>query len=204
MVLYDGRTLLERTVISSLFDLRDSTIPYTYALTNWAWRNRFVPFLENRLGFSTDSLVASDFSEPASPASKVDPERLYEMLRNSLRSFVATAHAWGVTPVLMTQFNRISEQTDNGASMRRVTNNILPWREYVAMYLRFNDIIREVAADENVMLIDLDARVPRVADYMYDEVHLTVEGSILVSEIVATALEPAMRTPRGARPGLRP
>ena len=47
-----------------------------------------------------------------------------------------------------------------------------------------NNIVREVAEKENVLLIDLDASVPKSKDWLYDMVHLHGAGSEGVAEII--------------------
>ena len=52
-----------------------------------------------------------------------------------------------------------------------------------------NDIVREVATTENVMLVDLDEIVPKSNDWLYDMVHLHGKGSEKVATIIFKHLE---------------
>ena len=88
-----------------------------------------------------------------------------------------------VQPVLMTQFNRIELDDDEIRGQHSVD-----WPGMVARYKRFNDVIREVAAADDVPLIDLDRRVPKTSRYIYDAVHVNEEGSQLVAGIIAEEL----------------
>jgi len=56
----------------------------------------------------------------------------------------------------------------------------------------FNHTIREVAAANNVLVIDLDRKVPKEKGLMYDIVHFNDDGSKYVSDIIATKLYPAV------------
>jgi lysophospholipase L1-like esterase len=55
-------------------------------------------------------------------------------------------------------------------------------------YERYNDRLRRVAREEDLLLIDLAAIVPRRAEYFVDAVHLNDEGHALVGETIAREL----------------
>lgn len=119
----------------------------------------------------------------------------FEEFRNNLRSFIALCQANGIRPVLMTQFNRVTEE-------EFAANPIFsPYREkleqsettvaaFCDSYKKMNDVVREVAAEKEVLLIDLDAKIPRSAALMYDMVHLNGEGAKVVAEVIFDALLP--------------
>lgn len=116
----------------------------------------------------------------------IDPLKIKSEFRNTLISFVELCRIWNVEPVLMTQFNRINENEPlfelaykNDKSDRRMPRN-----KFVELYHDFNEIIRTVAKDRNVLFIDLAKRVPGVSKYIYDTVHLNDTGSILVGNIL--------------------
>jgi hypothetical protein len=109
--------------------------------------------------------------------------------RSALNTFVSVARAWGITPVLMTQPNRIRQ---NDAYFLRwasqlETRGIEP-EEFIAVYDKFNDTIKEVAEDTGAYLIDLAILVPPTSEFMYDQVHYTGAGSELVGKEVSQAL----------------
>lgn len=87
--------------------------------------------------------------------------------RANLRSFVALAKIRGITPVLMTQANRV---------------------EGDKLYHQFNVIIRQVAMEEAVLLIDLAEKIPSTTEYLYDSYHFTEKGSKLAAGLITEAL----------------
>lgn len=117
--------------------------------------------------------------------------------KNSLKRFVSIVKASGSTPVLMTQMNRLESSPPD--FQKADLNNALvlygtSYREYRALYNDFNAIIRSVARENRIPLIDLASEIPQSNKYIYDVVHLNVAGSVKASEIVARALRPLLRT----------
>ena len=147
--------------------------------------------------------LLSSFVKVASPQQplefgweKLQPvgKRAFDEYRSNLRSFVALCRADGIRPVLMTQFNRVLER-------EFLENPIFrPYEEKLGLsatsvaafcdsYKKMNAVVREVAAEEGVLLIDLDVAVPKSPEWLYDMVHLHGAGSRLVGEKVFRDLE---------------
>ena len=80
--------------------------------------------------------------------------------KSSITSFVRTAKAWGIEPVLMTQFNRLKVEDEFIRKVYEKYNKQgLSYVEFVTAYSEFNQIIRDVSREEGVFLIDLDKEV---------------------------------------------
>ncbi|MFO1247320.1 MAG: hypothetical protein U1E93_03650 [Alphaproteobacteria bacterium] len=112
--------------------------------------------------------------------------------RSAVEAEVALARAWHVEPVLMTQFNRmevgdrfIRALYERGNGLHR---SGFSWPDYVALYKDMNNIVRDVAARQDVLLIDLDRTLPKTRDYIVDPVHVTDRGSQLVATRVTEAI----------------
>ena len=89
----------------------------------------------------------------------------------------------------MTQFNRIENNDLIYKETARTFNfNDKETDLYRKEYIEFNKIIKELAINENIAIIDLNYLVPKNEKYMYDLVHLNDKGSILVSEIIVDFL----------------
>lgn len=119
-----------------------------------------------------------------------EQELLFE---RNLRTFVAICRANAIRPVLMTQFNRISEDEfynnpKNKPYLEKISNSATTVEDFCKNYHRFNDIIREVANSENVLLIDLAKDIPSTKAYLYDYVHLHNKGSRLAADLIFKAL----------------
>lgn len=106
----------------------------------------------------------------------------------NLRTFVAICRAHDIEPVLMTQPNRITAEPN--AVFRQAIHNTfqIEYADYRDLYLRFNETVRAVADEQDVVLIDLAADIPQSEQYIYDWVHLNTVGSELVAEKIATAV----------------
>ncbi len=87
----------------------------------------------------------------------------------NLKSFVALTKLRGITPILMTQANRVEDDP---------------------LYHVFNQLIRDVCEQESVLLVDLAKLIPSTTDYIYDSYHYTQGGSVLAAKIIAEKLEP--------------
>ena len=61
--------------------------------------------------------------------------------------------------------------------------------EFVELYKKANLLISEVSFKNNIEFIDLNNLVPKTPEYIYDMIHLTDKGSLLVSEIISNYLK---------------
>lgn len=117
-----------------------------------------------------------------------------EQFRQNLLSFIALCRSASIEPVLMTQFNRINEyEFAHNPIFKPYTDKLnksaVDVNEFCNGYRRFNDIIREVAALEGILLIDLANLIPQDKTYLYDMIHLNNQGSKLVSNLIVEQLE---------------
>ncbi len=124
----------------------------------------------------------------------VDSTRITAEFRSALVSFVEISRTWGITPVLMTQENRITDVPEAETVFRELQNNLirkgLDHATYQRLYTRMNEVVREVARNYDVPLIDLDRGIPREAAYMYDLIHFTQAGSERAAALISDALVP--------------
>jgi len=127
------------------------------------------------------SIVRSALSAPLSqpPPLSDEQRRAYEM---RVRAFAGVARAFSITPVLMTQ------------PLAGFKNNLTPQWSDGSEQDRFNAIVRRIAADERIDLIDLAGyvrdQVPqsREPEIFYDGMHVTDAGSRLYAAAVSTEL----------------
>jgi lysophospholipase L1-like esterase len=117
-------------------------------------------------------------------------EPQFAAFRKNLRSFVALCRAHGIQPVLMTQFNRMTEDEFDTNPIylpykKRLEESLTSVGAFCESYRKMNEIVREVAKEAGVVLIDLDEEIPKSADLMYDMVHLRAAGSRRVAEVVS-------------------
>jgi len=112
-----------------------------------------------------------------------------EQFRSSITSFVRLSRAWNIEPILMTQGNRIDPSLEYFQKwyLRYQRGEMSP-KEFSDLYKRNNEILREIALQENVDLIDLDLLIPKSNEFLYDTIHLNEAGSILMADIVSNRL----------------
>lgn len=112
-------------------------------------------------------------------------KRIQKEYRRILTLFVSITKGAGAMPVLMTQANIIINNPDYEIKKGDADFN----QAYRKLYNDFQNITRQVARENNVLLIDLAREVPGNSTNLYDAVHLTNEGSKLVSQIIAEKLQ---------------
>lgn len=115
-----------------------------------------------------------------------DPQQSEKMIKDfkqNLKIFVNIAKAKKITPVLMTQANRIESDPDFTNERGKEASKL-----YQQQYIKFNQSIRDVAKQENVLMIDLAKLIPADEKYIYDVVHFNQAGSELVANEISKSL----------------
>lgn len=123
----------------------------------------------------------------------VDAAHILAEFKMNLNTFINICRARHITPVLMTQFNRYKANPDPKvikAMQGFESDSKIPMREFMELYARFNDAIREVGKANGVLVIDLAALIPQDKQYMYDVVHLNTRGSQLAAQLISQRLQP--------------
>lgn len=126
---------------------------------------------------------------------KLSNDKILSMFRTNLTMFIDISNANNITPVLMTQASRFTEKPDD-VVMRNLQNldaMDLTYSEYRALFVAMNEVIRTVAMEKSVLLIDLEKEVPQTNEFMADPVHFTNHGSELVAKIISDKLEPLVK-----------
>jgi lysophospholipase L1-like esterase len=111
--------------------------------------------------------------------------------RSRLREIVRVARDHDITAIFVTQPALFGDATDPATGVNLATvqvngrgNGHLEWR----LLEEVNDVTRDVARDNRLLLIDLARQLPKDSRYFYDFLHFTNEGSRAVGRIVAAAL----------------
>lgn len=153
--------------------------------------------IKNVIGHKAAPTTQDDeFAGSRAPATNLSPKDVSGKFRKNLELFVFLCKQHDITPVLMTQFNRFTPEL--APNLRQQMQPVydswdISYEQYLANYNAMNDTTRQVAKEHNLLLIDLDRMVPKTKDYMYDVVHLSDNGSRLVADLIAKALEPTLR-----------
>ncbi|MEM9379623.1 MAG: SGNH/GDSL hydrolase family protein [Planctomycetota bacterium] len=166
------------------------------SVTYLVWRKYATDYLEQRadLGFHGKVIPPGSVGEALQqyrlPEELLDPSDVgFENFRRNLVSITALARAHGATPVLMTQAIWSPEPE---------SDHMLHGKQRLAAQARMTDIVREVAAGEDVPLVEMkafleDAATEQAAEggaqgVFVNNVHLTDEGSALFAERLADEL----------------
>ena len=163
---------------------RDSYIPNLHAATRILSRKIF-----GKKAKDPDD----EFAHIRGKKLTVDQAAIIAEFKMNLNTFINICRARQITPVLMTQFNRYKADPDPKVlkAMQGFESDAgIPVREFIELYARFNQAIREVGKDNGVLVIDLAALIPQDMQYMYDVVHLNTRGSQLAAQLISERLQP--------------
>jgi len=103
----------------------------------------------------------------------------------------------GIEPVLITQPGLYGDAIDPATGVdlstiqvRGAANGRLWWK----VQELYNDVTRRTAAEHGVLLIDAARELPKDSRLFYDFMHFTNAGAARLGDIVASHLEPQLRT----------
>jgi len=163
--------------------LKEILIPHI----NFAYRN-----LMNTL-FSRNG---DEFAGARSKKLEVDRSKLGRQFAANLQIIVDVCRDWGITPVLMTQANRITDHPDPVVAAyvgQYGTDTGISYQDFKALYDLFNGTIRQVGKKNGILVIDLAREVPPSKKYLYDMVHFNDAGSEYAAKIIAAQLKPLVQ-----------
>jgi len=166
-------------------------------------RDLYIPHLSRQIKnfyhyIFRNSPSVDEFKQARGYKIKIDKHRLVSEFSMNLQTFIDISRARKITPVLMTMANRLKDNPDPFIlSLERTTvesGTGLNYKEFKELVDLFNQTIREVAAANKVFVVDLDRKVPKEKELMYDFVHLNDAGSKYVADIIAAELDPVVHT----------
>ena len=117
---------------------------------------------------------------------------MVEQFEMNLQTFITICKIRKINPVLMTMASRFTETPDK-AIIDRFKDVVVSYQEYKHLFDLFNDSIRKKALENNILLIDLAAKIPPEKKYIYDVIHYNNSGSIKAAEIIKDQLKPLLR-----------
>jgi lysophospholipase L1-like esterase len=153
---------------------------------NEAWRN----FTKTVLAHEED-----EFARARGQKLTVDREGFVREFARNLQILIDICRDQGITPVLMTQANRITDRPDPVVAAyigRYGQDTGISYPDFKALYDLFNETIREVGRKNGVLVIDLAREVPPDKEHLYDMVHFNDAGSKYAAGIIAARLKPLM------------
>ncbi len=109
-----------------------------------------------------------------------EQDRLVEQYRQNLQLFINICRAKNIIPVLLTQPNRVVKDPEFSTGRGKDIDVI-----YKKLYTRFSDTIKQIGVKENILVIDLEKKVPSDKKYIYDVVHVNKEGSVMEADEIS-------------------
>ena len=170
-----------RNLEDSVHLFRDLTIPNLY----WGIKGLFKSFKP----------PPDEFANVRGKKTVIDPPFLEREYRKNLLTFINICRAQGVEPVLMTMASRFKEKSDPvlAEQMRQHWEpQQVRFEDFKAVFDRFNQINRELGAENGVKVIDLAAKVPQEKEYIYDTMHYNDQGSRLAGRIISAEIKPIL------------
>jgi lysophospholipase L1-like esterase len=161
---------------------RDLVVPNLYAALH-------------RLLHAEGKSQADEFQQVRGQKIEVNQDYLVREFTLNLQTFINICRARGITPVLLTMPSRLKDDPDpliRRLMQRLEEQNGITYRDFKGAFDRFNQTIREVAAQNRVLLIDLAQEIPQEKEYMSDVAHYTPAGSRLVAQKIAAGLSPLL------------
>ena len=122
---------------------------------------------------------------------ELDEDFLQSEFRRNLRMFIGICRARDIAPVLMTQANRLTDEPDEVVRqhLRKIEKGFgIGYADYRRLWDMYNDAIRDVGREEDVLVVDLEREVPKDERYMYDLCHYHTTGSEYAAAIIADRL----------------
>jgi lysophospholipase L1-like esterase len=123
----------------------------------------------------------------------IDQDLLVREYSLNLQTFINICRARGITPVLMTQASRLTENPD--PLIKKMMGTLeagqgITYSAFKGAFDRLNQTIRDVGAKNQVLVIDLAREIPPVKENISDVAHVNDQGSRLVAARIAADLTP--------------
>jgi lysophospholipase L1-like esterase len=123
----------------------------------------------------------------------IDQDLLVREFSLNLQTFINICRARGITPVLMTQASRLTENPD--PLIKKMMGSLeagqgITYAAFKGAFDRLNQAIRDVGAKNQVLVIDLAREIPPVKENISDVAHFNDQGSRLVAARIAADLTP--------------
>jgi lysophospholipase L1-like esterase len=124
------------------------------------------------------------------------PEENVFRFRADLLALIVALNARGLEPVLVTHADAFGEHPNAPDH-----NLLIAWRKFypmlkeagfIDMERRMNDVMRSIAPEENVVLVDAAREIPPTSEYFADFSHFTNAGSQLIAQKLAEGMKSAV------------
>ena len=166
-----------------------------------SYYNRFSFFIRNTLknlypnlyGFVRDRIIGYNMTIRKDEfanyrKSSFDKDVILNEFSKSINLFISICKNYNIEPVLMTQFNLFNNFEYVKQNYYEIYRTDEQLTQFIEIYNSANDLLRDIAFEQKIEIIDLDRMLPKTKDNFVDAVHLNNNGSITVSEIITQSL----------------
>ncbi len=143
------------------------------------------------------------------PARRADPTKETQVLETAsvrlsgylsrVRSLITLARSFGAEPVLVTQPLLWGEAVDpaTGTDLGTLAEDIHGIQTTSATFWRvleaYNDVLRQVAVEERLLLVDLANGLPKDSQFFFDKMHFSLDGAAAVGHHIAAGICPHIK-----------
>ena len=125
--------------------------------------------------------------------SQTKKKEMLKYVEMNINSFVDICKNVDIEPILMTQVNNFRLAEKNTYIMEIYKTMLeevihISFADFAELFDSVNKLVRKIAKDKGVQLIDLDLEIPKERDCIYDLVHFTDKGSRIAAEYIADAI----------------
>jgi hypothetical protein len=133
--------------------------------------------------------IGSEGSAPEGEYASTLSQTALRQYKMNVETFVDVARNAGATPVLVTE-PHLATRTSTSTEKKRVSYEmvLLTHEALCDAYDAAERILKEVAAEKHVPLIDASMSLSGKDDFFHDHVHLTERGSVALASIVADSM----------------
>lgn len=139
----------------------------------------------------------NQFDIPAEKVPSIILEQKHKYLApyaERLNRLIEISRQNSIEPVFITQPSVLGDLFDptTGINLARVNSTGWNGKVYWQVLELYNDVVRKIAAEHHVGLIDLAREMPKRTEYYYDLYHFTNAGCQKVAEIIYQSLYPLL------------
>ncbi|HEY8509802.1 MAG TPA: hypothetical protein VIL32_15675, partial [Steroidobacteraceae bacterium] len=137
------------------------------------------------------------------------PQERMELMRAHLRKLIETAQQNGVQLALVTHTNRFTSAPEDsaGPARRHLTNLASLYypqatpRVLIMVDSAANQVMRDVAGEYGVTVIEAEGRIPSDSRHFADYAHFTDRGADVMARILATSILAPLSPSSDSKPG---
>jgi lysophospholipase L1-like esterase len=182
---------------SVIFDVNDEIVSNFFKIMRDRWIPNFSAEMRNfdrsiRYLWKYDLKVNDEYATTRGNPVIVNKSVMVEQFEMNLQSLIYLCKARNIIPVIMTMSNRFKEKPDKIVA-DAVKDTGVDYGKFKDIFDAFNESIRKKAKENNIMVIDLDKKIPQEKEFMYDVVHHNDNGSIKSAEVISEQLAPLVQ-----------